>query len=68
MLKVCFKLNMTIVKIIEQRNNFVVHCVDDNVADKSFKVKSIVILLKIGNEEKLPWSLKTVRTVIHKQT
>ena len=63
-LKVCFKLGIKIVKITEQRNNFVAHCVYDNDAEKIFDDKSIETLLSIGFELKLLWSLKSARTVI----
>ena len=56
-LKVCFNLGIKIVKFTEQRNNFVVHCVDDNDAEKIFVGKSIETLLNIGLEPKLPRSL-----------
>ena len=57
-LTVCLKLGIKIIKITEQRNNFVSHCEDDNGAEKIFDDKSIQILLDIGLEPKLPWSLK----------
>ena len=63
-LKVCFNLGIKIIKFTEQRNNFVAHCVDDNDAEKIFDDKSIQTLLNIGLEPKLPWSLKSARTVI----
>ena len=63
-LKVCFNLDIKIIKFTEQRNNFVAQCVDDNDAENIFDAKSIQTLLDIGLEPKLPWSLKSDRTVI----
>ena len=39
-LKLCFNLGIKIVKFTEQRNNFFVHCVDDNDVEKIFDDKS----------------------------
>ena len=64
MLKIFFNLCIRIVKLTEQRNCFVAHCVDDKDAEKIFDDKSIKTLLSIGPELKFPWSLKSARTVI----
>ena len=64
MLKVCSKFKVRTVKITEQRNNFVLHCLNNNEAEKIFSDTAMNALKNIGVEAKLPWSLKAARTVI----
>ena len=64
MLIVCLKLGIKIVKFTEQRNNFVVHCIDANYDENFFNDKSIETLMRIGLEPKLSCFLKTARNII----
>ena len=62
-LKVCFKFNVKIIKVTERRNHLVAHCLNNIEAEKIFGDAAKRALELAGVEPRLPWALKSARTI-----